>query len=256
MTGSLRVLIADDERPARDKVRLFVEHDADIGVVYEASDGLRALEVVQTESPDIVFLDVQMPGLDGFQVVGSLPENAWPHIVFVTAYDEYALRAFEVNAVDYLLKPFDRERFDRALTRAKSAIASAERVDEVARMQSILASLGQQAVAPLERLLVEDGNRTILLKVQEVKYATAMRNYVALHTRDRTYRIRTTLTHLEERLDPVRFIRINRSEIINADHVGELVPAGHGDYDLKLDDGNVLRLSRRYRGRLDGLLGR
>jgi two-component system, LytTR family, response regulator len=247
----LRVLIVDDERPARQKVRRFLATDPDIGSVFEAGDGVRAVEIIRAESPDVAFLDVQMPGLDGFGVVEALAREVLPRVVFVTAFDHYAVRAFDAHAVDYLLKPFDGERFGRALARAKEAVAQRHVGEDRDRVRGLLAEVQRQRPERPDRILVEQGERVVLLKLAQVERMESARNYVAVHAGGERYRVRATLNNVEARLDPARFVRVSRSEIVNVDYVTELVPWGHGDYVVVLRGGTRTRLSRRYRDRLE-----
>jgi two-component system LytT family response regulator len=245
------VLIVDDERPARTKVRRFLSADADVGQIFEAPDGVRAVDVIREESPDLVFLDVQMPGLDGFGVVEALAPDALPHVVFVTAFDDYAVRAFDVHAVDYVMKPFDAERLGRALERAKAAIASRRDGGEAARMERLLADLRRQRPERLERLLVQGAERSVLLPLTRVDRLESARNYVVLHAGRESFRVRSTLDRLEQRLDPRRFVRVSRTAIVNVDRVAELKPWSHGDWVVVLTDGAKLRLTRSFRDRLE-----
>ncbi len=247
----LKVLIVDDERPARTKVRRFVATDPDVGQIFEAPDGVRAVDVIREESPDLVFLDVQMPGLDGFEVVEALAPDALPHVVFVTAFDDYAVRAFDVHAVDYVMKPFDAERLGRALERAKAAIASRRDGGEAARMERLLADLRRERPERLERLLVQGTERSVLLPVTRVDRLESARNYVVLHAGRESFRLRSTLDRLEQRLDPRRFVRVSRTAIVNVDRVAELKPWSHGDWVVVLSDGAKLRLTRSFRDRLE-----
>lgn len=247
----LKVLIVDDERPARAKVRRFVSADPDVGAILEAADGVRAVDVIRDESPDLVFLDVQMPGLDGFGVVEALEPDVLPHVVFVTAFDEYAVRAFDVHAVDYVMKPFDAERLGRALARAKAAVARRHDNGDGARVERLLADLRRERPERLERLLVQSGERSVLLPLARIDRLEASRNYVVLHAGRETFRVRSTLDRLEQRLDPRRFVRVSRSAMVNVDRVVELRPESHGDWVVVLADGSRLRLSRRFRDRLD-----
>ncbi len=246
----LKVLIVDDERPARTKVRRFVSADPDVGPIFEAPDGVRAVDVIREESPDLVFLDVQMPGLDGFGVVEALAPDALPHVVFVTAFDDYAVRAFDVHAVDYVMKPFDAERLGRALERAKAAIAS-RRDGEAARMERLLADLRRERPERLERLLVQGTERSVLLPLTRVDRFESARNYVVLHAGRESFRVRSTLDRLEQRLDPRRFVRVSRSAMVNVERVAELKPWSHGDWVVVLTDGAKLRLTRTFRDRLE-----
>lgn len=251
---TLRVLIVDDERPARQKLRRLVAADPAVEAVFEAADGVGALELVRAESPDILLLDVQMPGVDGFGVVDALDPDARPHVVFVTAFDEYAVRAFDAHAVDYVLKPFDAERFARAFARAKEAVASRRDGEERRRLERALAEMRGERPQPLERLLVEAGERAVLLPLRDVERLEAARNYVTVHAGGERYRLRTTLDRLEERLDPRRFVRVHRSTIVAVERVAELAPWSHGDYTVLLRSGARVRLSRRYRDRLERFL--
>jgi two-component system, LytTR family, response regulator len=249
--GGLRVLIVDDERPARQKVRRLLTADPEVETIFEARDGVGAVELIRVESPDVVFLDVQMPGLDGFGVVDALGPDVRPHLVFVTAFDAYAVQAFDVHAVDYLVKPFDAERFCRALGRAKQAIAERRGREEGDRVRQLLAEVHRHRPERPDRILVEHAGRAVLLPLVKVDRLEAVRNYVTVHAATERYRVRSTLTHLERRLDPARFVRVNRSTIVNVDRITELQPWTHGDYVVLLTDGVKLRLTRRYRARLD-----
>lgn len=247
----LRVLIVDDERPARTKVRRFVSADPDVGQIFEAPDGLRAVDVIRDESPDLVFLDVQMPGLDGFGVVEALAPDALPHIVFVTAFDDYAVRAFDVHAVDYVMKPFDAERMGRALERAKAAITSRRNNGQAARVEQLLADMRRAHPELLERLLIQGAERSVLLPLSRVDRLESARNYVVLYAGKESFRVRSTLDRLEQRLDPRRFVRVSRTAIVNVDRVVELQPDSHSDWVVVLTDGAKLRLTRTFRDRLE-----
>jgi two-component system LytT family response regulator len=250
-SAGLKVLIVDDERPARTKVRRFVSADPDIGTIFEAGDGVRAVDVIREESPDLVFLDVQMPGLDGFGVVEAFPPDALPHVVFVTAFDEYAVRAFDVHAVDYVLKPFDAERITRALERAKMAITRGADGGDGERVERLLADIRRDRPERLDRLLVQGPDRALLLPLTRVDRLESARNYVVLHAGRETYRVRTTLDRLEQRLDPRKFVRVSRTAMVNIERIAELKPWSHGDWVVVLADGSKLRLTRRFRGRLE-----
>lgn len=249
MSDGLRVLIVDDERPARQKVRRMLAAEPDVEAVFEAPDGLRAVELIKSEDPDVVFLDVEMPGADGFQVVEALAPEARPPIVFVTAFDRYAVRAFDTYAVDYVLKPYDSERLRQALIRVRERAGRrpASRVDEM------VVALRRERGDALERLLVEsDGRdgRAVLLAVARIDRFEADRNYVIVYAGAERYRTRATLDGLEGRLDGGTFARISRSVLINLERVRELRPWGHGDYVVELKGGAEVRLSRRFRDRL------
>jgi two-component system, LytTR family, response regulator len=249
----IRVVIADDEAPARAKVLRMLRAHADVEIVGEAANGTETLRLVRETHPDLLLLDVQMPPPDGLGVMRELHDAGGPvpHVVFLTAYDAYAVQAFEVHAVDYLMKPFDTARFDRAVRRAQDAIRGGTReADE--RLAELLEGL--RAREPfLERLLVRKGDKSLLLRTRDVDWAEAAQNYVVLHAGGTTYMIRGTLRELEERLDPRHFSRIHRSHIVNLDRIKELEPWSHGDFQVLLTDGTRLMLSRRYRDRLDTL---
>ena len=256
-SSGLRVLVVDDERPARQKVRRFLAADPEVEAIFEAPDGVRALELVRAEAPDVMLLDVQMPGVDGFGVVEALDPDGRPHVVFITAYDEYALRAFEAHAVDYVLKPFDADRFAHAFGRAKDAAARERDREERVRLERMLAELRRDRPVTLERLLVESGDRAVLLPLNQVERLEAARNYVTVYAGEagaERHRLRTTLDRLEARLDSRAFVRVRRSTIVRVDRVSELRPWSHGDYVVLLRSGARVRLSRRYRDRLERFL--
>ncbi|HYW13547.1 MAG TPA: LytTR family DNA-binding domain-containing protein [Longimicrobium sp.] len=251
----VRVLIVDDEPPARAKVRRFLAADAEIDVVGEAGSGPEAVDAIQRMRPDLVFLDIQMPGTDGFGVLGALEEGTPPHVVFVTAYDEYALRAFEVHAVDYLLKPFDADRFRTALARAKERVRARPPADDLEqRIRRALAEVRPPS-AYLDRVLVRTGDRAVFLRTDEIDWLEAEENYVRVHAGRESHLVRGTLAGLEERLDPARFVRVHRSHVVNLGSIRELHPWSHGDWMIVLRDGRELMLSRRYRDRLPELAG-
>lgn len=246
----LRVLIADDERPARAKLRRLLASREEIGPVFEAATGAAALERIREERPDLVFLDIQMPGLTGIDVLRALPPEVAPHVIFVTAYDQYAVDAFDLAAVDYLLKPYDRERFERALGRARDALGSRQRHEDLERALRVLT---QGRPEPAERLMVEESGRTVFVPVRDIERLEAERNYVLLHVPPQRHRMRGTIAAIERRLDPRRFLRVGRGLVVNVDCIVEMTPAGHGDADVRLRSGALVRLSRRYRDRLDAL---
>ncbi len=255
--GKVRTLIVDDEPLARERIRQLLAEEEDIEIVGEFEDGLAALEAIGEQQPDLVFLDVQMPELDGFELLSRLDPTRMPAIVFVTAHDQFALRAFEVHALDYLLKPFDQERFRAALDRARTWIA--RRGDEAldTRLTSLLADLRGSATPRVqERIAVKAGGRVILLKAEEIDWVEAADNYVSLHVGAASHLLRETMNGLERRLPSDRFLRISRSTIVNLDRVRELQPLFHGEYAVILTDGKRLSLSRSYRDRLSVLLGK
>jgi two-component system, LytTR family, response regulator len=246
--AEVTAVLVDDEPPARAKLRRFLEEDGRVTVVGEAGDGAAAVRLVEEAEPDLVFLDVQMPGMDGFEVLEALEVDPLPRVVFVTAYEEHALRAFEVRALDYLLKPVDRERFTRALDRALEAAAPG-----ATDARGVLSALAERR--PLERFLVRTRGRMVLVPVEDVDWIGAAGNYVAVHAGGQIHLVRGTLQELEERLPAERFVRIHRSSIVNLDRVREMHPWSHGDLMVVLEGGEELRLSRRYRDRLEGVFG-
>jgi two-component system, LytTR family, response regulator len=240
---SLRILIVDDESAARRRIRRLLTGEDDVTVVGECADGVSALSAIAKCRPDVAFLDVQMPELDGFGVVRSLTAAELPALVFVTAYDRYALRAFDVQAIDYLLKPFTRERFRTALTRARDRVHERSKADRVARL---LAHLDASQHYPA-RVAVRTGDRFVAVDWHDVDWIEAADNYVTLHVGGREYLLRDTLTSIERQLDPDRFTRVHRSAIVQLDRIVELHPATHGDADLVLRNGTRLTLTRTWR---------
>lgn len=250
----IRALIIDDEPLARARLRTLLTDESDMEVVGECGDGLEAVAAIQDLEPDLLFLDVQMPTLDGFGVLEAVEPDKLPSVVFVTAYDRYALRAFEVHALDYLLKPFDRERFHKALERVRAEL---ERTGKAQANQRLLALLeDQKSNRPsLERLLIKTSGRVFFLCTQEIDWIEAAGNYVRLHVGNEAHLLRETMNGLEARLDPSRFLRIHRSTIVNVDRIQELQAWFHGDYIVILRDGRQLTLSRGYRQRVQDRFG-
>ncbi|HEU4388532.1 MAG TPA: LytTR family DNA-binding domain-containing protein [Blastocatellia bacterium] len=251
----IRALIVDDEPLGREVIREMLSGDPEVEVVAECASGPEAIEAVRCHDADLLFLDVQMPEMSGFQVLEALGPERAPLVIFVTAYDQYAVRAFEVYALDYVLKPFDHERLERALRRAKEQIRK-ERDSNLS--QRIVALLEDVKSRPkyLERLVVKTGGRVFFLKTEEVDWIEAEDNYVRMHTGKESHLFRETIRGLEAQLDPGRFVRIHRSALVNIDRVKELQPWFHGEYRVILKDGTELTLSRRYKQRLEEVLGR
>ncbi|HEX4496921.1 MAG TPA: LytTR family DNA-binding domain-containing protein [Thermoanaerobaculia bacterium] len=237
----LRALLVDDEPRAREAVRLLLAADPEIEVCGECS-GVDAAALIARTAPDLLFLDVQMPEVDGFDVLETAGAGAVPAVVFVTAYDEYAVRAFEVHAVDYLLKPFDDARFARALARAKEQLAARR-----GRPDPRLAALVHERSPYARRFLVRQREKLLVVNADDVDWIEAADYYASLHVGARTHLLRETLTHLEQRLDPERFFRVHRSAIVNVDRVREMHPLFRGDCALVLGDGTQVRLSRTRR---------
>jgi two-component system, LytTR family, response regulator len=245
----MRALIVDDEAPARDKLRRWLAEQTDIELLHDAADGLSAAQAIAAQAPDLVFLDIQMPGLSGLEVAAQLqPKNA-PLLVFVTAHGDHALQAFDLDAVDYLLKPYDKDRLLRTLARIRERIRNPS-----ARAKAVQTARGQQGTS--ERLLVPDGERLILIESAALLWLAADDNYVLLHTRERGYRLRRTLQDLLLQLGERRFARIHKSVAVNVTEILALHPLFKGDYEIELRQGQRLRLSRRYKDELFARMGR
>jgi len=248
----VRTLIADDELLARERLRQLLAAQPEIELVGECSDGREAVAEIRKKTPDLIFLDIQMPELDGFAVLDAIKLEPMPVIVFVTAHDKFALRAFEVHAVDYLLKPFDRERFQSALRRALEQVKHRE---DPARAQAQAAALTemQSSAKPADRLAVKSGGRITILKMADIAWIEAAHNYVEIHEDKRSHLLRETMGGIEQKLPPEKFVRISRSVIVNVDRVKELQPTFYGEYKVTLHNGTHLTLSRRYRKKLPQL---
>jgi len=244
----MRVLLVDDEAPARLKLRRLLAAEPDMEVVGEASHGALAVTRIRALEPDLVFLDIQMPVFDGFAVIEQIGVEAMPPVVFVTAFDEHAVRAFEVHALDYLLKPVTPERFRSTLIRVRARAGRSGEESESERLRRLLLEAGRDSKY-LQRIAVQHGERAHLLPVDRITHLEADRNHVGLMAGDTRYELRATLTDLEQRLDPRQFLRISKGTIVRLDAIRELVPASHGDYRVLLHDGTRLTWSRRYRAR-------
>jgi two-component system LytT family response regulator len=238
----LRVLLVDDEPLVREGIRVFLKREIDVRVLGEARNGDEAVERIRALRPDLVLLDVQMPGMDGLAVVAALAPEERPAFVFVTAHSEYAIRAFDMHAVDYLLKPFDAERFATALCRARVRMA-AGRVD---RLEELLATLRPAAAYP-ERLLLKHEGTVVVVPAHDIDWVEAADNYVNVHARTGRYLVREPLKQIEAKLDPARFARAHRSAIVNLSRVKSLEPLAAGEYIITLTTGTRLTLSRGYR---------
>jgi two-component system LytT family response regulator len=252
---TIRVLIVDDEPIARRGVRYHLRGEADVEVVGECGDGAAAIAAIAELAPDLVFLDVQMPEVSGLDVVEAVGAERMPAVVFVTAFDAYAVQAFDVHAIDYVLKPIDRERFRLAVARARERLAR-PRDDVRARIVAALDELGRAAPRRYsKRLAIKSDGRVRLVEVGDVDRIEAAGNYVEVHSGPRTHLMRETLTSIETRLDPERFVRVSRSAIVNVDRVCELRPMFNGDFVVVLRDGAEIPGSRRYRQSIDALIG-
>jgi len=249
---NIRTLIVDDEPLARERLRAWLEAEPGVTVAGECGDGRQALEAITKEKPDLVFLDVQMPELDGFGVIAALGNAIPPAIIFVTAYDQFAVKAFEVHAVDYLLKPFDRERFRASLRRATQHLEQQQSGSLRQQLEALMADLRPTEKAPA-RLAIKTEGRVLLLKTSEIDWIEAADNYVVLHSGGHTHLLRETMTSLEGRLDPAKFVRVSRSAMVNVDQVRELHPLFHGEHVIILRDGSRVTLSRNYRDKLKNL---
>ncbi|HVA33798.1 MAG TPA: LytTR family DNA-binding domain-containing protein [Candidatus Baltobacteraceae bacterium] len=236
-------MIADDETPARRKLARFLREHDDLVLVAEASNGIDAVDLISMTKPHLLFLDIHMPDLDGLGVAETLvrSENP-PAIVFVTAFNEYAVKAFEVSALDYLLKPYDRERFERALERARTALAQRPDLQNLAETLARIRNEERY----VRRLLVPAEGRSFFVAAREIARLEAEGNSVLLHTHRGTHALRATLESLETRLDPAQFARVHRSHVVNIDEIAEIHPWFHGDYKIRMRDGTEIGWSRRY----------
>jgi two-component system LytT family response regulator len=248
-----RTLIVDDMLLSRKRIARYLRVDSDIDIVGECSDGHKAVSAIRELAPDLLFLDVQMPELDGFQVLEAAGIDRVSAVIFVTAYDQYALRAFDVHAADYLLKPFNRERFQRALEHAKAQIQHGKTEELNERLHSLLRDVNVQPKY-LKRLLVKSAGRTIILATDEIDYIETAGNYLRLKTGKTAHLIRERLSQLESKLNPAQFARIHRSTIINIKRIKELHPLFNGDQTIIISDGTQLTMSRNYRDKLLSLL--
>ena len=242
----LRTLIVDDEPLAREGVRMLLEHDPDVTAINECADGRAAVNTIIETKPDLVFLDVQMPEMCGFDVLKTVGAERMPNTIFVTAYDKYALRAFEVHALDYLLKPYTNERFFKALERAKAEI-QLRGDNNLNRQLSALLDHLKRGRDHLERLVVKSAGRISYVNVEEIEWIEAADTYVRLHLGRESHLVRGTMSGLEGKLDPRRFLRIHRSTIVNLSHIKELQPLFHGEYVVTLKNGTQLTSGRSYR---------
>ncbi|ODS99777.1 MAG: hypothetical protein ABS52_19595 [Gemmatimonadetes bacterium SCN 70-22] len=276
----IRVLVVDDEPIARRRVRRMLRLEPDVDVIDEVGSGSEAIEAIRKERPDLVLLDVQMPDVDGFRVVDALGAEAMPPTIFVTAFNEYAVRAFDVNAIDYLLKPYDPERFRSAFQRARSHMERVSSAEQGRKIRALLEQVigddrtsaaladrgpasapnGMGAPPPrvrfLDRLMVKHDGRVSFVKVSDVDWFEASGNYVRVHVGKGSHLIRETMHHIEAQLEPSMFVRIHRAVIVNIDRIKELQPWFAGDYVVLLRDGRQLKLSRTYREHLQSRMHR
>jgi two-component system LytT family response regulator len=256
----IRVLIVDDERIARRGIRQLLQTERDIEIIGECANGLEAVEAIERERPHLIFLDVQMPRMDGFGVVEAVGAENLPAVVFITAYDEHAIRAFEVSALDYLLKPLDPERFQKTLTRARLQLYSLKTKQLDHKLSALLRSVeelkatGAREANALERVVIKEQGRISFLSVDEIDWLCAHGNYVQLHAGRETHLLRETVDGMEGKLSSNKFVRLRRSTIVRTERIKEMQSLFNGEYVVILKDGTRLQSSRRYRKNLDALL--
>jgi two-component system, LytTR family, response regulator len=246
---TIRTVIADDENLARKKLRLLLNAECGVTVVAECKDGKQTIAAVQAHKPDLLLLDIQMPDLDGFQVQEQIPADQMPVVIFTTAYDQYAIRAFETHALDYLLKPFNQERLHHALERVKAELLKSHEHTVKARILDLLGKTKPEP-ARLGRLVIRTGGRVVFLELDEVDWIEAAANYVKLHVGKDSFLLREGIGHISAKLDPERFVRIHRSSIVNVSRIRELQPCDSGEYIAVLRDGKELSCSRGCRPQL------
>lgn len=263
----IRALIIDDEPLAREGIAVLLDGDPEIEIIGQCGDGVAAIQAIRRDHPDLVFLDIQMPKKDGFEVLEALAPGERPSIVFVTAYAEHAIRAFEASAIDYLLKPFSDQRFQQALTRAKEELRKNRTADVEQRLEELLARVSdlRQGATPktaspapeyAERIVVKSSGDLHFIKASDVLWIEAQGDFVKVQTVAQTQLVRETLQSMEQKLDTNRFIRIHRSFVVNVEHIKRVAPALYGDHTVYMSDGSKLRLSRNYRGKLRALIGK
>ncbi len=250
----LRAAVVDDEVLARQIIREMLADDPEVEIVVECVNGHEAIDAIQTHHPDLLFLDIQMPEVAGFEVLEALREERMPIVIFVTAYDQYAVRAFDFHALDYLLKPFDRERFNTALSRAKEQLRRERNGELDKRILALLEAIRAEKKY-VDRLVIKNGGRVSFLDADEVHWIEAEGNYVRLHVNNKSHLLRETISNLESQLDPRKFLRVHRSTIVRLDSIRELQPWFHGEYHIILHNGTKLTLSRNYREQLQAVLG-
>jgi two-component system LytT family response regulator len=251
----IKALIADDEALARKFLRRMLKDDHDVEIVGECSNGREAVEMIRKQNPDLVFLDVQMPEMDGFAVLEAIGTEQLPEIIFATAYEQYAVRAFELHALDYLLKPFDQARFKDAIKHAKERFRSERRNEGRMQISALLESIKNKPQY-LNRLMIKAAGRITFLSIDEINWIEADDKYVHLHTDKITPMVRQTLSAMETQLDPKKFKRVHRSAIVNVGRIKELQPLFSGEHSILLEDGTKLTLSRNYKDKLFEFLGK
>ena len=254
MQEKIQALIVDDEPPARSVIRKMLAEDADVEIVGECSNGIEAIKSIEKLSPDLLFLDIEMPEMDGFGLLESFDEGRMPAVIFVTAYNQYAVKAFEVSAVDYLLKPFDHERLAKALEKAQANLHERSDAERSEQVLDLLQQLNSKQET-LDRFVIKKNERVLLVPSEEIDWIEANGNYVLLHAGRAKHILRETMKRIEKRLDPNKFLRIHRSTIVNIDSIKELQTHFDGEHLVILKSGTELTLSRRYREKLSNKLG-
>jgi two-component system, LytTR family, response regulator len=252
---TIRAVIVDDEPLARRRIRNLLAEAEDVDVLTECANGREAIQAIEESPPDLLFLDIQMPELDGFDVLQAIGVGHVPVVIFVTAYDQFALRAFEAHALDYLLKPFDDERFETALQRARERIRQQTGGDLDHRLRALLKEVRGEP-GYLQRMVVPSGHRSVFIRTEEIDWIEAERNYIRLHVAGRAYLLRENLSRIESTLDPAKFCRIHRSTIVNIDRIQAVESLFRGEYLLVLRDKTELTSGRSYRGNVHRLMGK
>ena len=242
----LRIIIVDDEPLARERLRTLLREEPDVEILEECGDGAAAVAAIQKYSPDLLFLDVQMPGMGGFEVLRALESQRLPLVIFVTAYDQHALKAFEVHALDYLLKPFKQSRFKQTVQRARDMMANQQAGAVSKNLLELIAQAKPQSER-LSRIAVRTGERVLFVKVEQIEYIESAGNYVVMHAGKENHVVRETLMALEEKLDPKQFLRISRSTLVNVDQIKELQPLFKGEHVVVLHNGKQLTMTRGIR---------
>jgi two-component system LytT family response regulator len=257
--GSLiRAIIADDERLAREKLRILLGSEPEVQIVAECPNGRQTVSAIRSCQPDMLLLDIQMPDLDGFEVLNEISSGEMPQVIFTSAYDQYAIRAFEAHALDYLLKPFDRDRLHAAIARASVEIRKSQDQDLTNRVLALLSTVRSGKRLPQfdERVTIRTNGRVVFLNLEEIHWIEAAANYVRLNTGKDSYLFRETISRISERLNPSQFVRIHRSMIVNVAGIKELIPVNSGEYVVVLHSGKELSCSRGYRSNLQDLMGK
>ena len=252
----IRTLLVDDEPIARRGIRQHLQAETDVEIIGECANGQEAVAAIRAQKPDLVFLDVQMPLLNGFGVVEEVGADRLPAVVFVTAYDEHAIRAFEVNALDYLLKPIEPRRFQKTLNRVRDQLSDSSSPEKLSALLRLLGTSDAlfKKQTYVDRIVIKENERVLMLPIDDIDWIGAQGNYVQIHTRSKSHLLRETMDGMERKLDPMKFVRLRRSTIVNAERVKELKPLLNGEYAVYLKNGVELASSRRYRKNLDVLL--